>query len=186
MFCFFWSPDTGDLSSSTRDRALGPCIDRGSFNHWTTRDVTDSVLFNHLFILSPQRSLSDTSFSLITNPFAPVKLYYRYTGYVINVRICVCALLHENNTFCPFWGTIPPPWEPVLWLQRMPLFPAFSHHKMCVFLYSFCLLWCPEVFWMNCKNFLRPGIIYHSPLHPWYVLCSEDAQYVLSTCLYKK
>ena len=36
---FFWPWGMWDLSSSTRDQNLHPCIGRPSFNHWTTRDI---------------------------------------------------------------------------------------------------------------------------------------------------
>ena len=39
----------GDLSSPTRNRILAPCIGRQIINHWTTRELPDSIHFHGIF-----------------------------------------------------------------------------------------------------------------------------------------
>ena len=38
-------PRVGDFSSPTRDQTHAPCIGRQSLNHWTAREVQQSVTF---------------------------------------------------------------------------------------------------------------------------------------------
>ena len=41
----FWLRGMWDLSSPTRDWTYAPCIERGSLNHWTTREVPTTFYF---------------------------------------------------------------------------------------------------------------------------------------------
>ena len=46
-----------DHSSLTRDRTHTLCVGRWSLNHWTAREVPDSVKFRFIFLLGGQRTL---------------------------------------------------------------------------------------------------------------------------------
>ena len=50
FFFIFWPQGIWDLSSLTRYRTRVPCIERGSLNHWTTREVPYQLLSKALVL----------------------------------------------------------------------------------------------------------------------------------------